>query len=656
MINKKTELNIMVDDIKPHIIGITESWANNDITDAELGLEGYVMFKKDRMGRRGGGVLLYIKESIPAYEVQLQEEADCKEALWCKLVTGHTTVTIGVVYRCPNITIQNNEKIHKAISEVSKGDCIIMGDFNHGNIKWDSQQSTWVEDQKFLCLVQDNFLTQHVLEPTRASLALIDWNDKMNNKTATECWNILRGELDSAIDSYVPMKKQGKRSKKKHLSKEAFRKIRYKQNMWRVYKHTGTDKDYDAYKEALNAATNEVRKSKRNFEHKLAQNIKSDSTSFYAYVRSKQNVRDKVGPLVDNAGNIITQGFLMAEELNMHFSSVFTREDTSSIPVPETKFKGTEGERLGQLVVTPEVVVSKINNMKENESPGVDGISPKILKETVEQISTPLAHVFNMSLKEGIVPFEWKEANIIPLFKKGSRNKSVNYRPVSLTSVICKLLETIIRDHMMDFLIKHKLINPSQHGFLKAKSCLTNLLCFLEEITKWVDDGSPVDVIYLDFQKAFDKVPHQRLISKLKSHGMGNSIINWIEQWLKDRRQRVVVDGEVSSWKSVLSGVPQGSVLGPILFLVYINDLEEGITGKILKFADDTKLFRKVKEIGDKQNVQDDIDKLVKWSEKWQMLFNFGKCKCLHTGSGNTGMNYEMGGTILSKTVKEKDL
>ena len=287
----------------------------------------------------------------------------------------------------------------------------------------------------------------------------------MKNKTATECWNILRGELDSAIDSFVPMKKQGKRSKKKHLSKEAFRKIRHKQNMWRVYKHTGKDQDYVVYKEALNAATNEVRKSKRNFELKLAQNIKSDSKSFYAYVRSKQNVRDK-----------------------------------------------------------------------------------------------------------------------------------------------------------------------------------------------WVDEGSPVDVIYLDFQKAFDKVPHQRLILKLKSHGMGNSIINWIEQWLTDRRQRVVVDGEVSSWKSVLSGVPQGSVLGPILFLGYINDLEEGVIGKILKFADDTKLFTKTKEIGDKKFLQDDIDKLVKWSEKWQMLFNFGKCKCLHIGPGNTSMTYEMGGTILSTTVKEKDL
>ena len=252
IINQKNELNIMVDDIKPHIIGITESWAHNDITDAELGLEGYVMFSKDRIGRRGGGVLLYLKETVPAYEVQLNEETDCNEAMWCKLVTGHTTVTIVVVYLCPNITKQ--KKIHNAINEVRKGDCTIMGYFNHGNIKWDTLQSTGVEDQTLLCLVQDN-LTQHVLEPARATmvldivlssqkelvdnleikeplgsndhnqmhfniniksdktkvkqcrrdfrkgnykeirknLALLDWNDKMKNKTATECWNILRG-------------------------------------------------------------------------------------------------------------------------------------------------------------------------------------------------------------------------------------------------------------------------------------------------------------------------------------------------------------------------------------------------------------------------------------------------------------------------------
>ena len=169
IINKKNELNIMVDGTKHHSIGITESWANNDITDTELGLADYVTFRKYRMGRRGGGVLLYIKETI---QVQLPKEADCNEAIWCKLVTGHTTVTPGVVYRCPNITEQNNEKLHNAITEVSKGDCIIVRGFNHGNIKWDTLQSTGVEDQKFLCLIQDNFLTQHMLEPTRAARVL----------------------------------------------------------------------------------------------------------------------------------------------------------------------------------------------------------------------------------------------------------------------------------------------------------------------------------------------------------------------------------------------------------------------------------------------------------------------------------------------------
>ena len=128
-----------------------------------------------------------------------------------------------------------------------------------------------------------------------------------------------------------------------------------------------------------------------------------------------------------------------------------------------------------------------------------------------------------------------------------------------------------------------------------------------------------MDVVYLDFQKAFDKAPHQRLILKLKAHGIGNDVINWIEKWLTHRRQRVIVDGEIS----VLSGVPQGSVLGPMLFLIYINDLEDEISSKVLKFADDTTVFRKVTNDTDKQSLQDDLDKLVKWSEKWQMLLNF---------------------------------
>ena len=295
--------------------------------------------------------------------------------------------------------------------------------------------------------------------------------------------------------------------------------------MWKTYRHTGSEEDYSIYKEALNQATAEIRNSKRSYEQKIAFNIKHDSKSFYAYVRSKQKVQDKVGPLKGSDGNIITEGFLMAENLNEYFSSVFTREDISILPAPETKFEGREFDYLGQLIVTPTMVAMKIRDMKDNKSPGVDGIPPKLLLEIIEQISIPLATVFNLSLEEGIVPLEWKEANFIPLFKKGSRNKSENYRPVSLTSVICKLLERLIKDHLVDFLVKNK--------------------------------------------------------------------------------------------------VPQGSVLGPILFLIYINDLHDDITSNVLKFADDTNVFRKIKSDADRQHLQDDLNKLIEWSEKWQMLYNF---------------------------------
>ena len=185
--------------------------------------------------------------------------------------------------------------------------------------------------------------------------------------------------------------------------------------------------------------------------------------------------------------------------------------------------------------------------MKDNKSPGDDPIPPNLRTEIVEQICTPFVNVFNVLLQEGIVPSEWKEANITSLFEKGSRNKFEKYRQVRLTSVVYKLLETLVRDHMLEFLVIHQLLNTSQHGIIIAWSCQINMLCFLEEITKWVDDVSPVDVVYLHFQKAFDKVPNQRLLLKLKAHYISNDVINWIEKWLTDRRLSVIVDCEISN-------------------------------------------------------------------------------------------------------------
>ena len=159
------------------------------------------------------------------------------------------------------------------------------------------------------------------------------------------------------------------------------------------------------------------------------------------------------------------------------------------LPVPDAKFQEGKSDYLGPLIETPEMVVKKIKEMKDNKSPGVDRIPPKLLMETVVQISIPLARVFNLSLKEGVVPFEWKEANIIRLFKQDLRNKSDNYRPVSLKSVICKLLERLIKDHMVEFLVRHKLLNSSQHGFLKARSCLTNVFFFKKSPSGYTRDS-----------------------------------------------------------------------------------------------------------------------------------------------------------------------
>ena len=480
------------------------------------------------------------------------------------------------------------------------------------------------------------------------------WKLLLKNKKPEQCWEILKQEFDYMITTFVPFKRH-RRSRKKHLSNKALQKIKNKQRLWKLYRTTGNNDDYIKYKEAVNATTKEIRSSKRIFEQKLATNIKQDSKSFFAYIRSKQRVKDSIGPLKGNNGAVISNNKEMAESLKQYFSTVFTLEDINALPATEQLLE--EGKTcLEQLVVTPGMIEAKIKRLKDNKSPGADGISPRLLKEIVDDISVPLAIAFNLSIQDGIVPREWKNANIIPIFKKGSRCKSENYRPVSLTSVICKLLESLLRDHMVDFLTRHSLINQTQHVFLKGRSCLTNLLDFMEHISKWAGDGSPVDVIYLDFQKAFDKVPHQRLLIKLKSHGMGESVVNWVRDWLSGRKQRVVVEGEESSWRPVISGVPQGSVLGPILFLIYINDLENEIGSNILKFADDTKLFRRVESQEDRHQLQVDLNKLVKWAEKWQMLFNKDKCKCLHIGQANAKKNYLMNNTVLLSTEREKDV
>ena len=250
-----------------------------------------------------------------------------------------------------------------------------------------------------------------------------------------------------------------------------------------------------------------------------------------------------------------------------------------------------------------------------NKAPGPDNFSPFILKQLKNQLVLPLTIVFNKSLKEGSVPGSWKEANITPIFKKGSKYNPGNYRPISLTSVPVKILETIIKRAVVDHLETNNLIYDTQHGFRRGKSCLTNLFEYMEYVTKEVDNKNAVDVIYLDFSKAFDKVPHKRLLAKIQGIGIGSNLLKWVESWLTDRKQRVVLNGSSSSWENITSGVPQGSVLGPLLFLIYVNDMDVDIKSEISKFADDTKVFSKATSSTQCSQLQATLDSLVQWSE-----------------------------------------
>ena len=297
-----------------------------------------------------------------------------------------------------------------------------------------------------------------------------------------------------------------------------------------------------------------------------------------------------------------------------------------------------------------------LGQLRADKAPGVDELSPRLLLHFPDEILDPVCMLFEKSLREGRVPEDWKRANVVPIYKAGDRGKAKNYRPVSLACQLCKLFEKLVRDEMVEHLEANGLLRGTQHGFRKGRSCLTNLLSFLDRVTEELDDGGSVDVIYLDFAKAFDKVPHQRLLRKLEGYGVSGRLLAWIRGWLLNRWQRVGVKGFWSRWRRVLSGIPQGSVLGPVLFLVFIDDLEEELRSEVLKFADDTKIFGRVDSEGASEDLQRDLDRLVQWSEVWQMRFNVDKCKVMHLGKRNAGGSYVMNGGTLREVNEERDL
>ena len=312
------------------------------------------------------------------------------------------------------------------------------------------------------------------------------------------------------------------------------------------------------------------------------------------YVRAKQKVKTGVWQLAKEDGDLTNTDKETADVLNSFFQSVFTVEPDGETPtLPRRKL---DVDDIQSAEFTVEDVVEKLRQLKPDKSPGIDQVHPYVLRECCEDMAVPLFMIFRKSLDEGRIPEDWKMVRVTPIFKKGSKNQAGNYRPVSLTSVPCKVMESLLRYIILKHVMENNLLSEDQHGFSKGKSCMSNLLIILEDVTESLDEGFGVDIIYLDYSKAFDTVPHKRLISKLEAYGISGEILQWIQDFLNGRKQHVSVRKGLSDWADVLSGVPQGSVLGSTLFVLYVNDLPDIVESKVKLFADDTKLYSRVQK------------------------------------------------------------
>ena len=311
----------------------------------------------------------------------------------------------------------------------------------------------------------------------------------------------------------------------------------------------------------------------------------------------------------------------IAAMFNAYFALIFTFDDQSDQPKVSTS-----DPVITELTLSEHEVELTLKSLDINKATGPDGIPAKLLKETASIIAPSLCKLFNKSLHLGAVPEEWKLANVVPVLKKGDKSKTENYRPISLLSIVSKVLERRV------FLnIEHhlwQLTNKCQHGFLQGRSCVTNLLEVFDNIGKILDNGGQVDTIYLDMAKAFDRISHQKLIIKLRNYGFGGSLLKWFQSYLTDRRQRVTVLGATSDTLPISSGVPQGSILGPALFLLYVNDLPDSVNNsQIAMFADDTKLYSTIKCENNATLLQRDLQSLEQWSITSGLSFNETKCK-----------------------------
>ncbi|KAF2356835.1 Reverse transcriptase domain [Trinorchestia longiramus] len=508
----------------------------------------------------------------------------------------------------------NNNSLQQHVNEPTRGNNILdlvmtttdlsiiglevkdkVGDHQMINFSLEVQDpKTRIQHKQVLDYKRANF------ELMKEELGSYNYEVLMNNKNAEECYLIFKVKIATATDHYIPTKRIRPTNNPPWFSQEIKRLINARQHSYRRLKRYQTEPHRQEHIHACRAVKRTIKSTKRNKEITVAAQAKTNPKSFYIYVNDRRLKRDTIGPLIDFEGSTPTNNKSKAKILNTYFTFVFTHEDLTEIPQPH-------------VLNTQEILSDDVLTVEER-------------------------------------------ANVTPIFKKGNKQIPNNYRPISLTSVISKTIERLLKVRITKHLNDQNLINDTKHGFREKRSCLTNFLDFFGEVNRIYDSKKAVDFVSLDFQKAFDKVPHERLMAKVEAHGIRGCYSRWIRKWLTGRTQRVVIHDETSDPALETSGVPQGSVLGPLLFIIYINDLDVGIISKIKKIADDTKLCHRAFTKRDRATIQSDLNRLLQWTETWQMSFNIEKCSVMHVGANNRHFQHTMYNVLIETVQQQRDL
>jgi hypothetical protein len=462
----------------------------------------------------------------------------------------------------------------------------------------------------------------------------------------------------STCKEHIPNKTVTIRPKnKKWLTNDVRRAFRRRDRLFKRQKLSQRADHRVQYEIARREANRVKRLAIRRYQIHILSTLSNKQTSQKTvYSLSKALLGSKSTSLIPALveGNVtITQEVQKANLLNNYFVEQCT------IPISTVK------PTLPQLDIPPTTIVSIQTSPKEIENllkalnvkkaSGPDGISNFMLKHTSNAFSITLAKIINSSLDKGIFPDCWKRANVSPVFKKNDKQSKKNYRPISLLPGLSKIIERVVYKQLYEYCSANNYLNERNSGFKKNDSTTCQLLHIVNEIYTSIDKGDEVCVVFLDVSKAFDRVWHEGLLYKLKRIGVSGALLRWFESYLTGRKQRVVVQGSSSDWKSINAGVPQGSILGPLLFLVYISDISLGIRSDINLFADDTSLMKTIFGPQCFQVLNTDLDTLHKWSVQWLVEFNAEKSVHMLISKKRKITNHPpllMNGKIIKKVVK----